>query len=71
VSKAQEDRRAEAWKTQHADRFEQSIRELQEMKATLDAMVPSTPEYAALKAQYDDRYAAEEAHFVRYYESDH
>jgi hypothetical protein len=70
VSKAQEDRRADAWKTQHGGRFEQSIKELQEMKAKLDATDPSAPEYAPLKAQYDERYEAEQAHFVKYYESD-
>jgi len=40
------------------------------MKAKLDATDPSAPEYAPLKAQYDERYEAEQAHFVKYYESD-
>ncbi len=68
-SQAQERRRAEAWETHHKESHETSVNELQEMKARLDAMDQSSPEYAAFKAKYDEQYQAVQDFFVKFYES--
>ncbi|AUT75466.1 hypothetical protein C2L64_44565 [Paraburkholderia hospita] len=69
MSQAQERRKAEAWETHHKESHENSVKELQEMKARLNTLDQSSPEYAALKVKYDEQYQAAEDFFMKYYES--